>query len=62
MPDGVTLNTNAIAKAIAACTNAGGGRVLVPAGRLLTGAIHLGPMSSPRQRGRHAAIQHQPGE
>jgi drug/metabolite transporter (DMT)-like permease len=31
-PDGVTLNTHAIAMAIEACTNAGGGRVLVPAG------------------------------
>ena len=41
LPDGVTLNTKAIAKAIEACANAGGGRVLVPAGRFLTGAIHL---------------------
>jgi len=40
-PDGVTLNTSAIAKAIDACANAGGGRVLVPPGRFLTGAIHL---------------------
>lgn len=39
--DGVTLNTQAIARAIAACTAAGGGRVLVPAGVFLTGAIHL---------------------
>jgi polygalacturonase len=36
-----TLNTAAIAKAIAECTKAGGGRVLVPAGTFLTGAIHL---------------------
>ncbi len=33
--------TAAIAKAIAACHTAGGGRVLVPAGDWLTGAIHL---------------------
>ena len=39
--DGVTLNTDAIARAIHACAKAGGGRVLVPAGRFLTGAVHL---------------------
>lgn len=39
--DGKTLNTDAIAKAIAACNAAGGGRVVVPAGRFLTGAVHL---------------------
>ncbi len=33
--------TDAIAKAIAACHAAGGGRVVVPAGLWLTGAIHL---------------------
>jgi polygalacturonase len=33
--------TSAIAKAIAACSEAGGGRVLVPRGIFLTGAIHL---------------------
>lgn len=33
--------TAAIAAAIAACTQAGGGRVVVPAGEWLTGAIHL---------------------
>ncbi len=33
--------TAAIAKAIAACHTAGGGRVVVPAGEWLTGAIHL---------------------
>ena len=33
--------TAAIAKAIATCNAAGGGRVLVPAGEWLTGAIHL---------------------
>jgi polygalacturonase len=39
--DGTTLNTNAIAMAIAECSKAGGGRVVVPAGKYLTGAIHL---------------------
>jgi polygalacturonase len=39
--DGVTLNTRSIAAAIEACARAGGGRVLVPSGRYLTGAIHL---------------------
>jgi polygalacturonase len=33
--------SQAIAKAIAACVQAGGGRVVVPQGRWLTGAIHL---------------------
>jgi polygalacturonase len=40
-PDATTLNTKAIAEAIEACAKAGGGRVLVPAGKFLTGAIHL---------------------
>lgn len=39
--DGTTLNTGAIASAIEACAAAGGGRVVVPAGRFLTGAVHL---------------------
>lgn len=39
--DGKTLNTSAIARAIADCAEKGGGRVLVPAGVWLTGAIHL---------------------
>lgn len=34
-------STEAISKAIAACTAAGGGRVTVPEGVFLTGAIHL---------------------
>jgi len=38
---GETLNTKAIAAAIAACAKAGGGRVLVPAGVWLTGPVHL---------------------
>ena len=39
--DGATDCTAAIAKAIDACAEAGGGRVVVPAGEFLTGAIHL---------------------
>jgi polygalacturonase len=34
-------STDAIAQAIAACSQAGGGRVLVPRGEFLTGPIHL---------------------
>jgi len=41
IPDGTTLATDAIAKAVDACHRAGGGRVVVPAGTFLTGAIHL---------------------
>lgn len=40
-PDGASLNTQAIADAIEACARSGGGRVVVPAGRFRTGAIHL---------------------
>ena len=39
--NGRTLATEAIRKAIDACSAAGGGTVLVPAGTFLTGAIHL---------------------
>jgi polygalacturonase len=39
--DGTTDNTAALSSAIAACNRAGGGRVVVPPGRFLTGAIHL---------------------
>ncbi|HEY1305531.1 MAG TPA: glycoside hydrolase family 28 protein [Vicinamibacterales bacterium] len=39
--DGVTSCTEAIRRAIAACRAAGGGRVIVPKGRFLTGAIRL---------------------
>ena len=39
--DGTTKNTEAFAKAIAACSGAGGGKVLVPSGKWFTGAIHL---------------------
>lgn len=40
-PDGVTDSTSAIAKAIDACAAAGGGRVVIPSGTVLTGAVHL---------------------
>ena len=39
--DGAKKDTAAIAKAIAACAKAGGGTVLLPPGRYLTGAISL---------------------
>ena len=39
--DGQTSSTEAFRKAIDACTKAGGGRVVVPQGTFLTGAIHL---------------------
>ncbi|AKD05937.1 glycoside hydrolase [Pontibacter korlensis] len=38
---GEVKNTEAFQKAIQACHEAGGGRVVVPAGTFLTGAIHL---------------------
>jgi len=36
-----TINTKAFDNAIQACHNAGGGKIVVPAGEWLTGAIHL---------------------
>ena len=39
--DGAKLCTEAIAKAIAACRAAGGGTVVVPDGRFVTGAVRL---------------------
>ena len=39
--DGKTLNTAAFAKAIKACAENGGGKVIVPDGKFLTGPIHL---------------------
>jgi polygalacturonase len=39
--DGVTDCTEAFRKAIKACHDAGGGRVVVPSGKFSTGAIHL---------------------
>jgi polygalacturonase len=41
VPDGKTLCTQAIQKAIEACAAAGGGMVVVPPGRYLTGALFL---------------------
>lgn len=38
---GTTVNTEAIARAIEACHQAGGGRVVVPAGVWLTGPVHF---------------------
>ena len=38
---GANDSTLAIAKAIEACSTAGGGRVVVPAGEFLTGAVNL---------------------
>jgi polygalacturonase len=40
-PDGSSDASAAFARAIAACSRAGGGRVLVPPGRYLSGPIHL---------------------
>ena len=39
--DGKTKNTEAFKKAIEACSKSGGGRVIVPSGTILTGAIYL---------------------
>lgn len=39
--DGAKDCTDAIGRAIAACSQAGGGRVIVPAGVFLTGPVHL---------------------
>jgi polygalacturonase len=41
VPDGQTLNTDAFARAEAACVAAGGGTLVVPPGRFLTGSVHL---------------------
>jgi len=39
--DGKSLNTEPINKAINDCSEAGGGKVVVPAGRFLTGTVQL---------------------
>src|SRR5258708_11667683 len=39
--DGLTLDTAAIHRAVQACSKQGGGQVLFPPGRYLTGTIHL---------------------
>jgi hypothetical protein len=41
VPDGQTMDTAAIARAVAACAQSHGGTVTFPAGRYLTGAIFL---------------------
>jgi polygalacturonase len=41
IPDGKTINTTGIQKAINDCSANGGGRVLVPAGTYLTGTLNL---------------------
>ncbi len=40
--DGKTMNTSALQKAVAACIQAGGGRVVVPTGTFVTGPFELG--------------------
>ena len=40
-PDGKTLATESFKKAIEECNKNGGGKVIVPYGKFLTGAIHL---------------------
>jgi polygalacturonase len=40
-PDGITNNVEAIQKAIDDASNAGGGKVIVPRGRYVSGVIHL---------------------
>ena len=39
--DNITDNTEAFRKALSTCAKAGGGRVMVPRGEFVTGAIHL---------------------
>ena len=39
--DGRTLDTKAIDKAIAACVKSGGGTVVIPAGKFVTGTVRL---------------------
>ncbi|UZQ86492.1 hypothetical protein ODU73_000942 [Thermoclostridium stercorarium] len=41
VPDGKTLCTEAFKKAVKKCEEAGGGTIYVPAGKFLTGPIHL---------------------
>lgn len=41
MPDGITDNARAIQAAIDAAACAGGGRVVIPAGRFISGTIRL---------------------
>lgn len=39
--DGITMNTKAIQQAIDECAERGGGKVVIPEGRFLTGSLHL---------------------
>src|SRR5208283_1259029 len=39
--DGITLDTAAVNQAVEACAKAGGGQVLIPPGRFLSGTVHL---------------------
>ena len=39
--DGITLDTAALHQAVEACAKAGGGQVLIPPGRYLSGTVHL---------------------
>jgi polygalacturonase len=39
--DGVTLDTAAVHQAVEACAKAGGGQVLIPPGRYVSGTIHM---------------------
>lgn len=41
VPDGKTMNTAAIQKAIDSCARKGGGKVIVPGGTFLTGGFSL---------------------
>ena len=41
VPDGATLNTDAIRKTVEACSAAGGGHVVIPAGKFLSAAFSL---------------------
>ncbi|MBS3771971.1 MAG: glycoside hydrolase family 28 protein [Bacteroidales bacterium] len=54
------INTEAIAKTIKACSEAGGGTVLIPAGEWLTGPIHL--KSNINLRITKGAVVHFPSE
>ena len=61
--DGATDCTEAMARAIAACHAAGGGRVVVAGGTFLTGAVHLlGNVESAHRRRGDAALQPATGQ
>ncbi|HEX6036903.1 glycoside hydrolase family 28 protein [Longimicrobium sp.] len=61
--DGRTDNTAAFRAAVRACAAAGGGRVVVPTGRFLTGPIHLrGNVNLHVQRGATIAFSQDPAD